>query len=249
VLAQQAGEDLLARLTWMTLKPNIILDVGCGTGMMRAQLQTQYPEAQIIAIDSSTDMIEFAKQQASTAASFFISAEASALPYPDRSVDLIFANLLLPWHANQASLLREWRRVLRPDGLLLFNALGLDTLKEWRAQAGDEHLPVLFDMHDLGDLLLQQGFADPVLDVDYYTLTYRSKEKLAHELSVTGMLALSSADILAQEKIAAIPKINDTWHITYEIIYAHAFAPFIKTPENKNTQHEVRVPLSQLKRK
>ena len=85
-------------------------------------------------------------------------ADAEKLPLRNQTVDLIFANFLLPWHNDFTVLLREWKRVLRPDGLLMLTALGPDTLREWRGTFAEAHLPLLVDMHDIGDVLLQEGF-------------------------------------------------------------------------------------------
>jgi malonyl-CoA O-methyltransferase len=129
VLAQAINAEMLARLEWVTLQPNIILDVGCGTGQGTQLLQQRYPEAQIIALDNAYPMLQFTKQQASSTVS--VCADAAQLPLVSHSVDLIFANLLLPWCADIASVLSEWRRVLRPEGLLMFSSLGPDTLAAW----------------------------------------------------------------------------------------------------------------------
>jgi malonyl-CoA O-methyltransferase len=56
--------------------------------------------------------------------------------------------------------------------MFTFAMLGPDTLKELR-QAGASSLRTFADMHDVGDLLAATGFADPVMDMEMITLTYR----------------------------------------------------------------------------
>jgi len=65
--------------------------------------------------------------------------------------------------------------VLKPGGLLTFTTFGPDTLVElrraWAAAAdGHTHVNRFIDMHDLGDALVRSGLAEPVLDVERYTL-------------------------------------------------------------------------------
>ena len=241
VLAHEAGLELMERLRWMTLSPKVIVDMGCGTGVMSKMLHERYPHAQMIALDSSPAMLGYMKNK-HTEIKNFIGADANQLPLRNQSVDLICANLLLPWCASGLGILAEWRRVLREDGLLMFSALGLDTLKEWREFLSHEQMPTLYDMHDIGDKLLQQGFADPVVDVNDYTLTYSSKQKCAEELYHSGMITIPAEKFAANQ---ALPADDHTWHVTYEVITGHAFAPALK---EKDAANEIRVPLSQLRR-
>ena len=172
VIAREALEEMLMRLQWMALKPRLIVDVGGGAGEGMLRLQAHYPEATVVVLDHAMSMLQHAK----TTRAHCICAEGEVLPFADQSVDFIFANLLLPWHADHKKLFSEWRRVLRPDGLLMFSTLGLDTLREYQSLVSERMVPQLMDMHDVGDKLLAAGFADPVLDVNYYTTCYRSKE-------------------------------------------------------------------------
>lgn len=221
VIATEVAEELLARLAWMTIKPEVVLTVGCEEDV-DAQLQQLYSEAKIVAS----------------------SLPPNDDPLPDQSVDVIFANMVLPWQADNKKVFQTWRRLLRPNGLLIFSTLGLDTLKECQTLFGKEMLPHLVDMHDMGDGLLTVGFSDPVLDVDYYTTVYRNKEKLIHELYTSGMLQVEPSAAQVEQLIATE---DNTYELTYEVIYAHAFAPLQKE-RNVVTDGVVKVPLSQLRR-
>lgn len=232
VLAREVGEEMIARLEWMTLKPRVIVDLGCGTGDLSARLQAHYKEAQVIGIDLSEAMINHARQNNTQLSC--VCANAASLPFADQSVDLLFANLMFPWVQDISSLLKECHRVLRTDGLLMFSALGPDTFKEWQNVFESGDLPFLIDMHDAGDLLLKHNLADPILDVNYYTLSYRDQSQLLDELLITGMLSK-----LPDESA------NNTLEVTYEVVIAHAFAGELKqTSEDGIT----RIPLSHLRK-
>lgn len=242
VLAREIGWEMLSRLEWMTLKPRLILDAGCATGEMSLALQARYPDARVLGLDVDFSLLHHAKHLPSADVQY-INAHADKLPFPDQSVDLIFANLVLPAYPDANLLLREWRRVLAPDGLLMMTALGLDTLQEWRAAYPSAELPVLMDMHDVGDLLLLEGLAEPVLDVDHYHMTYRDKNKLAHEL-YQSRITTAFAELEKME----VKAVNDTWEVSYEIIYAHAFAPPQTNEMTASADGVVRVPLSHLRK-
>lgn len=235
IAAREAEEELLSRLDWMTLQPAVIVDVGCGTGSLSARLQARYPEAKVVSVDHSEAMLEQV-QSATT-----LMAEAHAIPLPDQSVDLITANFLLPWHPNFILLLREWRRLLRPDGLLMISTLGPDTLREWHHVIAPEHRPICMDMHDLGDALLQEHFAEPVLDVTPLRLVYKNPQQMVCELKASGMLFADLAIELLQADA------NGVWPVSYEIVHAHAFAPTASNEYAADSGGVTNIPLSNLR--
>lgn len=238
MLAREVGEEMLSRLQWMTLKPGIIVDLGCATGELSASLQSKYPDAQVIALDISEPMMHHVKDNNKVNP---VCADAGSLPFANQSVDLLIANFLFFRQQDFPKILKEWKRVLRSDGLLMFSALGPDSFKQWRDILTPEIIPDLIDMHDVGDVLLQHQYADPVLDVDYYTLTYREQTKLFQELKMSGML-MAEPDLALASTIT--PNEEERWEVTYEVIIGHAFAPSADIE-----QGIVRVPISQLRRR
>ena len=149
MIAEKAGQEMLARLEWMTLEPKTILDIGCGTGAMSLALRQRYPAAKVISIDLSMLMAEHTQQLA--VPSQVICAGGEHLPLRTDSIDLVFANFFLPWQQDVKAVINEWLRVLRPDGVLMLSALGVDTLHEWREVLRADDTPKLVDMHDVGD--------------------------------------------------------------------------------------------------
>lgn len=239
VIAQQAAQELLSRLQWMTLQPRVILDVGCGAGEGAQALQARYPAARVLALDTSDAMLRFAAGKENMPPCVYGAAEK--LPLRHQSVDLIFANFLLPWQADFSVCLSEWLRVLTPNGLLLFTALGPDTLKEWQPMIAADEMPRLMDMHDLGDMLQSIGFTDPVVDVDYFTLAYQDKTRLCEELIASGCWFPSES---RQHAMVQQPENASALEVTYEVIYGHSFAPLQQT----DSDGAVKIPLSTLRR-
>ncbi len=233
ILQGEVIKDMLARLELMILQPKKILDVGCATGDTAILLQKLYPNATLLAVDASQEMIDYAKQH--TTEMHYVCAPPHSLPVADHSIDLLVANLLLPWNDELTKLMAEWKRVLRPEGLLLLTSLGPDTLQELHQLP--LAFPHLMDMHTVGDLLVHSGFVSPVVDVDYLTVSYRDTQKLWHELKVTGMIAGNTQNL-------SLPH----GKLTYEIIFAHAWAPHRKVEHRADENGMVRIPLSDLKK-
>jgi malonyl-CoA O-methyltransferase len=150
-LQREVGQRLLERLDLTTIDPQWIVDIGCGTGRPTRALVKHYPGAQVLGVDLASGMLRMAakKQPWFGKGARFVCAEAASLPFADASCDLIYASLLLQWCEDLDTTLLEWRRLLKPHGLLLFSTLGPDTLKELRASwsAVDEfnHVNRFFD--------------------------------------------------------------------------------------------------------
>jgi malonyl-CoA O-methyltransferase len=190
VLAGRLREAMIARLEWIAFIPECVLDLGCGTGHGAAALAARWPRARVIALDAAARMLAEARRLAADSRIEWLCAEAEAVPLPDASVDLVFSNLVLPWCEDIDAVFAEAARILKPRGLFTFTTLGPDTLVElraaWRAADDAAHVHPFTDMHDLGDGLVRAGFAEPVLDVARYTLTYPHVGALMHDLKASG---------------------------------------------------------------
>ncbi len=118
-----------------------------------------------------------------------VCGDIEQMPLAPASVELICSNLALPWVGRLDTALQEFQRVLARGGLLMFTTLGPDSLTELRAALGPAAARAIHpfvDMHDIGDLLVRSGFADPVMDMERLTLTYRDLGALLSELHAGG---------------------------------------------------------------
>ena len=186
----EARARLLARLPLFKLDPRRIVDLGAATGKAVPELAAIYPDASVLALDLCWHMAArtLARcrrlERAAT-----VTGDAECLPLRDGSIDLIFANLLLPW-CDPGEVFREAARVLSDGGLLLFTTAGPDTLGEvreaWSEVDDGLHVHGFVDMHDLGDLANRSGLAEPVLDIDRLTVTYPDVDGLVSDLRACG---------------------------------------------------------------
>jgi malonyl-CoA O-methyltransferase len=238
VLHAEVRENLLQRLQLVTLVPKVVLDAGAGTGLGSRALKRRYPKAQVIALDSSRQMLQVADKQQSWLRPFErVCADAGLLPLRDGSVDLVVSNLMLQW-CDPEAVFAEFRRVLKPSGLLSFSAFGPDTLRElrsaWAQVDALSHVHQFIDMHDLGDALVRNGFAAPVLDVERFTLQYLNVRKVAADLKATGAhnsTAGRAKGLTGPHKFAAMQAAYEQFRqdgrlpATYEVVFGHAWAP------------------------
>ena len=238
-LQREVQNLLLERLDFYLEAPGVVVDVGAGTGRGAALLKKRYAKAQVLATDLALPMLRAARQHASWLKPFQrVCAEATALPLPDHSVDVLHSNLCFQWIDDLQALFGECVRVLKPGGLLLFSTFGPDTLKELRAawaQADQQpHVSRFLDMHDLGDAMIAAGLRDPVLDVDRYTLTYSEPRLLLRELQGLGATNADTArerGLTGKKHYRQMLDAYETMRVdgrvpaTWEVVTAHAWGP------------------------
>lgn len=244
VLQREVGKRLIERLEIIKAVPVNILDVGCGTGENSLVLSRLYKRADIVGLDFANQMLQVADSKLSWTQRTlnkkikFVCADAENLPFGDNSFDFVFSNLTLQWCTDLNQTFMEFNRVLKPGGLLFFTTLGPDTLKElrqsWQQVDNNRHVHTFIDMHDVGDAMIRANLADPVMDVEYFTLTYDSVMNLMRELKQLGAHNASNDrphNLTGKEHLQAMQKHYETFRMpddklpaTYEVVYGHAWA-------------------------
>ena len=257
VIESRVREEILARLELVDLKPRVILDAGCATGSWGGMLLKRYKRSRLLALDMSVGMLLQARMKRPRFRKLdVICADAAAIPLPDASVDLICSNLMLPWCDDIDQVFREFRRVLSPRGLLTFSTLGPDTLAElrqsWRSVDDKIHVNLFVDMHDIGDALVRAGLAEPVMDVDYYHITYARLIDLMREIKAVGAHNMNHGrprGLTGRNRFrsveAAYNKFSRDGRLpaTCEIIFGQAWGPRAKTGSGGA---EVMIPITEI---
>ena len=255
VLQKEVASRLVERMDVMSMKPLSILDAGSGTGFVSQLLAERFPKAKITALDLAFNMLKQSKNKRSFKQRWnkqfnYVNAEVENLPFADASVELIISGLTLQWCQDLPKVFKEFKRVLVPGGLLLLSSFGPDTLKELRqswAEVDDvPHVNAFADMHDVGDALLQSGFADPVMDMEMLTVTYKDVKTVMRDLKQIGahnVMQGRSHNITGKTKLQKMIQAYEQFRVdglvpvTHEIVYGHAWVA-----ETKNTESAVVVP-------
>lgn len=257
-LHAEVARRMAERLPAIRLQPRRVLDWNAFLGASQAQLSAHYRAAEYQAVESDPLRLQPAHRPWWSAARWTSAARA---PLPaDRiepgAADLLWANMALHFEAEPQALLARWQRAIAVDGFLMFSTLGpgtLGTLTAIYREAGwASPLAPLVDMHDLGDMLVQAGFADPVMDQETLTLTWQDAVACLAELRSLGGNAAadrhaglrtprwrSRLEAVLRERAGAEGRIA----LAFEIVYGHAFRA---APRARVTE-ETRVPVEDLR--
>jgi malonyl-CoA O-methyltransferase len=243
-IEREIARRMLERLDYVKIEPQRIVDLGCGTGATLPALKERYREAQVIGVDACEAMLRVGHRQGrqlrwlmpflKSTRSPRLAADAAALPLAAGCAQLLWSNLMLLWASDPQPVIREMHRVLEVGGLAMFTTFGPDTLKELRASFGDgySHTQRFVDMHDLGDMLVEAGFADPVMDMEVLTLTYEDVDRLIGDLRASGATCAASdrrRGLMGkgdwQAMRAGVERLRRDGRIpaTLEVIYGHAW--------------------------
>jgi malonyl-CoA O-methyltransferase len=249
IVQKSVREEMLSRLDLVKLTPNTILDAGCGTGQGTFALQKRFSQAHVVSLDLALGMLQHTHTQMPSLQRWLsyitdkknlVCADIESLPLADASVDMVWSNLALQWCNDLDQAFTEIKRVLRPNGLIMFSTFGPDTLKELRiASAADTengtiHVSRFIDMHDIGDAMTRAGFSAPVLDVEYFTLTYDDVKSVMRDLKSIGAhnaTAGRARGLLGkgflQHLAARYEQFRQDGKLpaTFEVIYGHAWKP------------------------
>jgi malonyl-CoA O-methyltransferase len=235
----EVARRMAERLQIMKRVPAVVIDWWSRSGAGNELLRAAYPKAQQLRVEP------LAVLQLPTAPAPWWSAQRwrsnDALAedaVPEGQAQLLWANMMLHAVADPGALLVQWRRALSREGFVMFSTLGPDTLKTMRetyrdAGWGAAHAPFV-DMHDLGDMLVRSGFADPVMDQEMLRLTWATPEALLAELRAVGINAdpgrcagLRTPRWRARLEAALAERAGSDGRIAleFEIVYGHAFNP------------------------
>jgi malonyl-CoA O-methyltransferase len=241
-LHEEVGRRMEDRLQWIRLEPKAWADWEPVRGGLAAHalLERRYPRAECFVHESRAHQAQAALDQLSRPWWRRWSGPSVRYgPIPDGAAQMLWANMALHMAADPQALFAVWHRALAVDGFLMFSCLGPDTVRELRAMYRALGWPPpahdFTDMHDWGDMLVQAGFAEPVMDMERITLTWETPQRLTAELRELGA-NLHSARFpglrgrgwygrLERELGQTLRGADGRLALTFEIIYGHALKP------------------------
>jgi malonyl-CoA O-methyltransferase len=261
-LHAEVARRMAQRLPVVKLQPNTVLDWGSFLGASQALLAQAYPQAQIVAVeatsvrrDATLDVLRPAKWSLRRWSSKAPSATLEDAVVAGQA-QLLWSNMGLHGAIDPQAVLQQWQRALAVDGFLMFSTLGPGSLQSlanlYARQAWPPPFAPFVDMHDLGDMLVHAGFADPVMDQEQITLTWAHAQAMLAELRQWGgnvALGRTAGMRTPRWRQRLLQSLNATAgadgrvSLTLEVVYGHAF----KAAARPRVAVETRLPLDDMR--
>jgi malonyl-CoA O-methyltransferase len=239
-LQAEVQRRLLDRLDYLRVSPEMILDLGCGTGQAIAALNRRYRSAKVIGLDLAEAMLKEArKHYRMLERKRLVNGDFELLPFIENSFDMVFSSLALQWSNDLRGTFTELKRVGKPEGVVMFTTLGTNSLRElrysWASVDKSPRVHQFLDMHDIGDAMLSAGLLQPVVDMEEIVLTYHEFGDLMRDIKGIGA---SNADksrsrgLMTPSKLnrlrdaykeQAFDEVSGCYRATYEVVYGHAW--------------------------
>lgn len=232
----ELSDRVFNRLDFIKIEPKSILECGYGAGYDNQLLRNKFSNAEVYNLDIVKENLPRNKSgilnKLFTKAHGYQSIAANCLEIPlkSNSVDLIYANQVIPYIDDIEKYIKEIFRVLNIGGTCLLSGLGVDSFKELREYGlSTFRFP---DMHDIGDMLLDAGFSNPVVDTEYLNIQYDTLAQALNDLRIVGAGAANSPELrkyISKECYKNIQdNLNQPISITLEIFVVHGWKDKIK---------------------
>jgi malonyl-CoA O-methyltransferase len=252
-LHEEVANRMVERLQWINIQLKTWVHWGAVRGGQQAHvaLLGKYPHSsyflplagEFIADKAIKNIADNAKSSTKWQLSNLFKTKPKVdYSYPaDGTADMLWANMHLHNALDPQMLIAQWHKAIATDGFLMFSCLGPDTLRELRGMYEKLGWPVpshqFTDMHDWGDMLIQAGFAEPVMDMERIVLTYETPQKLLEDLrelgrnlhpdrfpTLRGKAWKAKLEAALHEHLAD-PAEGGRLKLTFEVIYGHAMKP------------------------
>jgi len=126
-IIEKLGDDYAKKLASMGFKRGKILDAGCGFGGMDIVLAKRIPGCEIIGIDLSDPLLEYANSRISNTnlenRLKFKKCDVRNIPFKDKTFDVVFSVNMFHSVKEPIIMLNEIERVLKPNGYLFIKDL------------------------------------------------------------------------------------------------------------------------------
>ena len=243
-LQDKISDNLLKKLDMVKARPSLILDLGCGTGRNGKILKDKFKKIKLINYDFSINMLKEArkKQNHHTNLSLevdelsFVCGDIEELTFPENTFDIIWSTSSFQWCNNISDTFKEIKKILKPGGFFIFSTFGPNTLFELKSITKEiskyQKTNDFVSIQCIKNILINEGFIDPVVDSEEFCLAYKDINKLFLDLRKIGATSGFKNRKIGLSGKSFLKLISDGYKeysydgifpATYEAIYGYAW--------------------------
>lgn len=225
-LHREIGRELVTQ-TLKRTDAKHILDIGTGTGYVAHKAKSLYTQAHVFAVDFAQGMLQKAKEKYDDI--ICVGGDARALPFKDKSCDLVVSNLAYQWVSPLRLGLSEVKRVLVKDGYFMMTVFGQMTCHELKVSlesAGLSLKRTLPSCEEIEKAMQEAGFIDCHFDQERILIQFNDLLDLMQWLKDIGANHLDENIFLGKERFkmaSAYYKKHFPYHAgvqaTFEVIW------------------------------
>ena len=211
----QVAENLVAWVKADKTDIHSVLDLGCGTGLVSLAAHRRWPNAEIVALDTSSAMVELARHKIPQVRT--VVSDATSL-FSAETYDLVLSSMMLHWLDDPLAVVRSWQRYVKPGGQLCVALLVEGSFEEWRTLCTEAKISDGLWTMPRGD------FADIPATAKYrqaLTMSYASAHEFLQCLKQTGAATPRQAHVpispgAMRRILTGSPRPFD---VTYQVLY------------------------------
>ena len=238
-LQNKISDNLFKKLDLINVSPNLILDLGCGTGRNGRIMKDKYQNMKLINYDFSVNMLQEAKKNENKILgnkSVFVCGDIEELSFPENTFDVVWSTSSLQWCNKLSDTFKKIQVTLKPGGLFIFSTFGPNTLYELKnitkKISNYQKTNDFIDTHSIEVMLINEGFINPVIDSEELCLTYKDIDKLFLDIKNIGATSGFKNKKIGLSGKSYLKLIADHYKeysydamfpATYEAIYAYAW--------------------------
>lgn len=192
-----AGRLVTVTREYLGEKPDRVLELGCGTGILTGMIREVFPDARVQVNDLVPEMCVQTAERYGIPEVDCYPGDAECVDFPGK-YDLILSASTFQWFMQPEATLRKLRDCLQPGGMFVFSTFGLRNLEEVRTLTGQG---LAYETLETMKAMLSRSFEVLFAGEDCHVMEFSGPLEVLRHLKQTGVNVSADRDIWTKGKM------------------------------------------------